>query len=322
MYFALAITGPTASGKTALSLKLAEALSLEIVSLDSMQIYKGMDIGTAKATREERQRVQHHLIDIVEPNTPFSAEDYKAYALEVVREINGRGSVPLFVGGTGLYLDTLLRNSTEAPKSDPVWFEERLLKIKSEEDKELLWHKLNSCDPISAEKIHKNNVRRVLRALEIYEKTGKTKSYFDGQSRSGAPEIKIGHITLDVYNRDLLYSRIDKRVDEMIKDGLVSEVKRLVDCGYLGEETTAAQAIGYKEMLAYIRGESTEEEAVELIKLASRRYAKRQLTWFRAKEAERVYLDTPEGKRRDFEEIFAEIRRIAARFINENISCY
>ena len=320
MYFALALTGPTASGKTALSVKLAEALSLEIISLDSMQIYNGMDIGTAKVKQEEMLGVRHHLIDFLDPREQYSTENYRTDAMRAVEDITSRGSLALFVGGTGLYLDTLTRTSSLAPESDAEWFDKMLSGIKTDSDKEALWNKLYEVDREAAENIHKNNVRRVLRALEIYEKTGRTKTYFDNLSKKGRPDIKIGHITLDFHNRDNLYSRVDKRVDIMLKEGRVEEVRTLYENGSLSPDTTASQAIGYKEMLAYIKGEGTLSEAAELIKLSSRRYAKRQLTWFRAKDAVKVYLDRDNGEMRDFDEVFSEIRCIAMKMINDNIT--
>ena len=185
MIFALAITGPTASGKTALSLALAEKLGAEIISLDSMQIYKDMDIGTAKATADERSRVRHHMLDFLSPEESYSAEDYRADAMAVLRDIESRGKMPLFVGGTGLYMDTVIRGSEliSPPSSDEV--KERLLASSAtDEEREALWQRLCEVDPESAAKTHKNNVRRVVRALEIYELTGKTKTYFDNLTKA------------------------------------------------------------------------------------------------------------------------------------------
>ena len=263
MSFALAITGPTASGKTALSLALAERLGCEIISLDSMQIYKRMDIGTAKATREERARVPHHMIDFLSPEVSYSAEDYRADAMRVLKDIESREKLPLFVGGTGLYMDTIIRGSEicSPPSSDEL--KERLLaSAVTEEEREALWQRLYAVDPESAMKTHKNNVRRVVRALEIYELTGKTKTYFDVLSRTATPDVKVGMITLDFHNRDNLYARVDLRVDEMIKEGLLDEVKSLYTEGLLEKGTTAAQAIGYKEFLSYLKGECTLDETL------------------------------------------------------------
>lgn len=312
MLFSIAITGPTASGKTALSLSLAEELKAEIVSCDSMQIYRYMNIGTAKATAEEQGRVKHHLIDFLEPDRDYSVESYREDAMRVAREISERGKTPLFVGGTGLYIDSLSRGcAMEAPESDPEYRERILKKIQSEEDIDALWQRLREIDPESAEKIHKNNVKRVIRAIEIYEKTGKPKSLLDRESKRESSEIFVGMITLDFHNRDTLYERVDRRVDMMIEEGLVEEVKELLSRGYL-KDGTASQAIGYKELVAYIEGKCTLSEAAEEIKLASRRYAKRQLTWFRHETgAKTLYMDTEDGKMRRLEDIMLDARQYA-----------
>ena len=312
MIFALAITGPTASGKTALSIGLAKRLNAEIISCDSMQIYRGMDIGTAKATAEERAEVQHHLIDFLPPTESYSVEEYRASAISVARELTERGKTPLFVGGTGLYIDSVGRcNAQDAPESDPEYRDKILEELKTDEDITALWERLRTVDPESAEKIHKNNVRRVIRALEIYEKTGKPKSQLDRESLMGEREVFVGMLTLDFHNRELLYDRVDKRVDIMMEEGLLDEVKSLYSRGLLSSGTAAA-AIGYKELVEHLEGRCSISEAVEAIKLASRRYAKRQLTWFRhEKDAAVIYADTTDGKMRDSEDILREALRVA-----------
>ena len=289
MIHAIAITGPTASGKTALGIALARELSGEIISCDSMQIYKEMSIGTAKPTETEREEVAHHLIDFLSPDISYSAENYRADAITVAKDIILRGRLPIFVGGTGLYIDTVARAAQEAPPSDPK-LRERIL-ISFEGDADRLWQRLYEVDPVSAEKTHKNNSKRVLRALEIYEMTGKPKSYFDDLSLRTEPPIRISIITLDFHNRDLLYRRIDERVDKMLAEGLIEETRSLYERGYLAPDKTAAQAIGYKELVGYIEGKTSLDIAVGELKLASRRYAKRQLTWFRRENAYRLYLD-------------------------------
>ena len=307
MIFALAITGPTASGKTALSLGLAEELSAEIISCDSMQIYKGMDIGTAKATAEERARVPHHLIDFLSPTESYSVEEYRTSAIACAREITERGNLPLFVGGTGLYIDAVGRcNAQDAPESDPEYRERILAQIKTDEDVTALWERLNTVDPESAKKIHKNNIRRVIRALEIYDKVGRTKSELDRESLVGDRAVFVGMITIDFLDRELLYKRIDKRVDMMMDEGLLSEVDSLYRAGLLSSGT-ASMAIGYKELVDYLEGRCSIEEAIENLKLASRRYAKRQLTWFRHEGGAKViYADTPEGGLKEAEEMLRE----------------
>ena len=307
MIFALAITGPTASGKTALSLGVAKRLSAEIISCDSMQIYKEMDIGTAKATVAERALVPHHMIDFLSPTESYSVEEYRAGAIACAREITGRGKLPLFVGGTGLYIDSVGRcNAQDAPESDPEYRERILAELKSEEDVTVLWERLREVDPESAEKIHKNNVRRVIRALEIYDKTGKPKSQLDRESLIGEREVFVGMITIDFLDRELLYRRIDKRVDIMIEEGLLSEVESLYRRGLISSGTASA-AIGYKEIIEYLDDRCSLEEAVELLKLNSRRYAKRQLTWFRhEREARIIYADKPDGSMKSADEMIEE----------------
>lgn len=319
MIFALAITGPTASGKTALSIELAKRLSGEIISCDSMQIYREMSIGTAKPTEEERAIVAHHLIDFLSPLESFSAERYRECALEAAKDISSRGKLPVFVGGTGLYIDSVMRSSVaESPESDPEYRKRLLDTVKSEEDALVLWERLRSVDAESAEKIHRNNVKRVIRALEIYEKTGKSKSEFDRKSKSLSSEISVGMITLDFHDRENLYRRADQRVDIMLKEGLLEEVISLYNRGLL-DGATASQAIGYKELLTYVRGEKTLEEATEDLKTATRRYAKRQLTWFRRyPDALRLYPDTEDGVMKRGNDIFSEAMTAAERLINEN----
>ena len=313
---ALALTGPTASGKTALGIALARELSGEIISCDSMQIYREMSIGTAKPTEAERAAVPHHMIDFLSPDVSYSADSYRAHATRVAEEIASRGRIPIFVGGTGLYIDTVARAAQEAPPSDPALRESILASVEGDADR--LWQRLFEVDPVSAEKTHKNNSKRVLRALEIYEATGKPKSYFDELSQKAEPPVRISMITLDFHNRDLLYRRIDERVDAMLAEGLLEETRMLYDKGYLASDKTAAQAIGYKELLGYIGGRATLCEAIDELKLASRRYAKRQLTWFRRESAYRLYLDTEEGVMRERSCVCAELFDAARKMLAEN----
>lgn len=310
MIKAIALVGPTASGKTALSLSLAEALCAEIISCDSMQIYKDMNIGTAKASEEERRRVPHHLIDFLPPSEAYSAERYRTDAARLIKDISERGRLPMLVGGTGLYLSTLTRADNSAvPESDTAYREKLLQQIKTPEDAHALWERLKKVDPESAEKTHENNVRRVIRALEIYEKTGKTKTYFDTLSKQNK-EFDIKVAALDFHERENLYKRIDRRVDEMMSQGLLCEVKSLYESGRLPKNCTAAQAIGYKELIAHLEGNISLNEATELIKLSSRRYAKRQLTWFRHTECETLMLDTEDGRVKSFDEVYGELLKI------------
>ena len=308
MIKALAIVGPTASGKTALSLAVAEKLGCKIISCDSMQIYREMDIGTAKATAEEQSRAEHYLIDFLDPRESFSVERYRKMATDAAKEISASGAIPLFVGGTGLYIDSLMRlENTGAPESSEEYREEMMKIAESDGGIDALWERLRDVDPDSAEKIHKNNVKRVIRALEIYDTTGKTKTWFDAQTKEKNPDLDIKMLTLDFHNRDLLYSRVDLRVDQMMEEGLLSEVKSLWERGMLVPETTAAQAIGYKEIVEYLEGECSLSGAVEKIKLSSRRYAKRQLTWFRhERDAATLYVDDESGKMKSAEDLLSE----------------
>lgn len=318
MIFSLAITGPTASGKTALSLALSEALCAEIISCDSMQIYRGMDIGTAKATDAERAIAPHHLIDFLSPTENYSVESYRTAAIDCAREITGRGKLPLFVGGTGLYIDSVARPAPQsAPESDPAYRERILSSIKDDADITALWERLLAVDPESAEKIHKNNVKRVIRALEIYDSTGIPKSRLDRESLEADSEVFVGMITIDFHNRDLLYERVDKRVDIMMADGLLDEVRGLYGAGLLSGGT-ASQAIGYKELVEYLEGKVTLDEAVEKIKLSSRRYAKRQLTWFRhERDARIIYADSEDGGLRSAEDMIREALAVAEELRSE-----
>ncbi len=279
---AIAIVGPTASGKTALSLALGEALPSEIVCCDSMQIYRGMDIGTAKPTAEERARLPHHMVDFLSPDTPYSAADYAEDAMRALSGILSRGRVPILVGGTGLYLEALRTGRHEGLPPVPAALREELMKRAGEEGAEALYRELASVDPASSAAIHPNNVKRVLRALEIYYTTGRKKSELDAERAGGSPRVSLLVFGLFPTDRTVLHDRIDRRVDAMVGEGLRREVEALLAAGYLGESTTAGAAIGYKEYAEAIRGEISEEEAIRRIKVATHRYARRQLTWFRA----------------------------------------
>ncbi len=315
MIKALALTGPTASGKTAISIETAKRLGCEIISLDSMQIYKGMDIGTAKATPEERAAVPHHMLDFLDPDAAYSAQHYREDALAVAEQIMSRGNIPMFVGGTGLYMDTLMRGGQDlVPESSPEYRAPLMRLAESEQGIDELYERLKVVDPESAETMHKNNVKRVVRALEIYDMTGKPKSYFDKLSRAAAPDIEVGMITLDFHNRDNLYRRIDERVDAMLAAGLVDETRALLARGF-DKSRTASSAIGYKELFGFIRGEESLAEATERLKCASRRYAKRQLTWFRHNaDAYRIYLDNEDSSMRSTEDVISEAEHAAREF--------
>ncbi len=277
----IAVCGPTASGKTSFAIRLAQMLGGEVVSMDSMQIYKRMSIGTAAPTETEMMGVPHHMIGIVGPEEAFSCADYTVRAEACIREIIARGKMPILCGGTGLYLDSLLRVSafSEAEGSEEI--RARLQKAADDEGNESLHARLAEVDPDSADAIHPNNVRRVIRALEIYESTGITKTEWDRRSLLMEPKYDAGIVVLDFHNRETLYSRIDRRVDVMLADGLEDEARALYEEGLIDGRYVAAQAIGYKEFIPYFRGECTLAEAADQVRLSTRRYAKRQLTWFR-----------------------------------------
>jgi len=271
----IAVAGPTASGKSALALQLCRQLNGEILSCDSMQIYRGMDIGTAKPTREEMAEIPHHLIDILDPDQSFSAAEYQVLAEAAAEDILARGKMPVFCGGTGLYLDAVITGNAFSDGDVDAELRRQL----TEMDPAALYRRLQEIDPQSAAAIHPNNHKRVVRAMEIYETTGMTKTEWDARSRTAPPAYRGKVLVLDHTDRDELYRRINERVDRMMADGLAEEVRSL----HLPPDSTAAQAIGYKELIACFQGKMTMEEAVEKIKTATRNYAKRQLTWFRRK---------------------------------------
>lgn len=319
MIRALAITGPTASGKTSLSLKVANELGCEIISCDSMQIYKGLDIGTAKATESERSLVRHHLIDFLSPSESYSVERYREEAIAAAKDITARGLIPLFVGGTGLYIDSVVR---PLANESPIGSDEIRCALtergSTDEGRQGLYEYLLKVDPITAEKTHKNNLKRVVRALEIYEMTGKPKSYFDGLTLAAASEISLKMITLDFHERENLYKRVDLRARQMINDGLLDEAKMLYEMPELS--STARQAIGYKELFSYFDGERELDECIEDIKLASRRYAKRQLTWFRREEnAVRIYVDGEDGTMKAAECLEEEVLECAKQLLTDKM---
>ncbi len=245
-----------------------------------MQIYRGMDIGTAKPTKAEMEDIPHHMIDIAEPSENFSAADYALLAKNAVTDIISRGKLPIFCGGTGLYLDSVLTANEYANTETDPEIRKKLLLEAENLGKEALWERLKSVDPESAAASHPNNVKRVVRALEIYMTSGITKTEWDSRSRLNPSPFDSVIIALD-RPREELYSRIDKRVELMLEAGLEEEVRSLIDSGRLPPSSTAAQAIGYKEFIDYFEGKATLDEVSELIKQATRRYAKRQITWFK-----------------------------------------
>ncbi len=296
----IAIVGPTASGKTRLSVQLAEHLDAEIVSFDSMQVYRGMDIGTAKPTLEERRGIVHHMMDVAEPSEDYSVSRYVNQADAVVQEILARGKSVILVGGTGLYVDSLVAGREFAPFPQ-TGLREELTKIAEEQGISVLVERLRAVDPEAAESIHPSNQKRVIRALEVYLETGKTITEHNRETQTRPPKYAPVWIGLDYVNRAALYARIDKRVEEMFAQGLLDEVRRLLDSG-IPASATAMQAIGYKEAVAHLRGEASAAEAVAAIQLATRHYAKRQRTWFRRNEKVH-WLELEDSP--DFDEVFS-----------------
>ncbi|MBQ7700503.1 MAG: tRNA (adenosine(37)-N6)-dimethylallyltransferase MiaA [Clostridia bacterium] len=271
------IGGPTASGKSGLALKLAQEFDGEIISSDSMQIYKRLDIGTAKPTAQEQALVRHHLVDTVEPWKNYSAADFVRDAKAAINDVISRGKLPVVCGGTGLYIEALIHPTDYSSETDA---DEELRAKLLQKDAHTLWCELRQIDPEAAEKTHENNKKRVVRALEIYYKTGKTKTETDKEQKKYDSEYDVLLLLTGSCDREVLYERINRRVDEMINTGLVEETRNLLKNGDLRPGTTAYQAIGYKEIFPYINGESTLTECTEKLKQATRNYAKRQLTWF------------------------------------------
>ena len=279
----IVVAGPTASGKTATSIVLAEEYGGEIVSADSMQVYRGMDIGTAKATADEQSRCPHHMLDVAEPEENYSVSLYVQSAQKVCDDIISRGKLPIVVGGTGLYIDSLLRGGDFAPIEEDKALRHELETEYDSLGGEVMLQKLSAFDPERAAKLNAGDKRRIVRAIEIYMLSGKTATEHDIDSRSRPPRYDAAYMVLNFRERQRLYDRIDLRVDMMVKEGLFDEVRGLLDRG-IDPNCTAMQAIGYKEAAMALRGEIGFDEAAELIKQGSRRYAKRQLTWFRRRE--------------------------------------
>ena len=299
----IVICGPTASGKTALSIELAKKINGEIVSCDSMQIYKEMDIGTAKPTKEEMQEIPHYMINTIFPNERYSVADYKKDAKKAIREIIKKGKVPIIVGGTGLYVDSLIYE-IEYPdiKFDEKYRQELEEQVRKD-GLEKLYNKAKKIDPEAMLKISSNDKKRILRVLEIYKATGKTKTEQERKSREKEPEFDYLVYGLNM-PREKLYERINLRVDIMIKQGLIKEVEEIYK--KYNEFPTAMQGLGYKEVVEYLEGHLTKEEMIEKIKQETRRYAKRQMTWFR-KNKQTIWLDTENTKQNNLQIILEDL---------------
>lgn len=283
----IVICGPTASGKTALSIELAKKINGEIVSADSMQIYKDMNIGSAKVTAEEMQGIKHYLIDCVYPNERYSVANYKQDAKKAIEEIISKGKTPIVVGGTGLYIDALIYEIEYKDIRINEEYRKQLEAIKENEGIEVLYKKALEIDPKAMEKISPNDYKRITRILEIYNATGKNKTEQEAESRLNEVPYNYKVFAID-YDREKLYERINKRVDIMIEKGLIDEVKSLLE--KYSEFPTSMQGLGYKEVKGYLEGNLSKVEMIEKIKQESRRYAKRQFTWFR-KNKETIWIN-------------------------------
>ena len=298
----IAIVGPTASGKTDLAIELAEKINGEIISCDSMQIYKEMDIGTAKPTEEEQKRIKHYLIDVVSPEERFSVSDYQKQAEQAIEKVLSKNKVPIIVGGTGLYANSLIYGIKFLDIKFDANYRRKLEERTEKEGLEKLYNEAKQIDEEAMKTISINDKKRILRVLEIYKQTGKTKTEQDILSR--IQEVKYDYKVFGInMDRQLLYNRINLRVDKMIENGLIEEVQDIYK--KYNSFPTALQAIGYKEVVEYLKKEITKEEMIEKIKMESRRYAKRQLTWFR-KNKEIIWLDGLEDKQNNIEIILEE----------------
>ena len=282
------LTGPTAVGKSELSLSLAKAIDGEIISADSMQVYRGMDVGSAKLMPSEQQGVPHHLLDILDPEEEFNVVLFQRLAAQAVRDICQRGHIPIVTGGTGFYIQALLYDIDFTEHDEDTSFRSGLEDLAAKEGADVLYQRLLAVDPKACETIHKNNVKRVIRALEFYEKTGQRISEHNESQRQNQSPYRFAYFVLND-ERSALYSRIDRRVDQMLENGLEAEVRRLAAQGCT-KDLVSLQGLGYKEMLAYLNGELSLEEAVYIIKRDTRHFAKRQLTWFR-RERDVIWLE-------------------------------
>lgn len=301
------LTGPTAVGKTKLSIALAKAVNGEIISADSMQVYKRMTIGTAKILRSEMQGVPHHLIDILEPSEEFNVVLFAKLAKQAMEQCWSKGKIPILVGGTGFYIQAVLYDIDFTENDDDKSYREELERMAEEQGAEVLHEKLKLVDAKAAEEIHPNNVKRVIRALEFYEKSGgqKISEHNEEQKQKESP-YNFAYFVLND-DRAKVYERIDQRVDIMLEQGLVEEVKSLLEEG-ISPATVSMQGLGYKEIVAYLKGECTLEEAVYILKRDTRHFAKRQITWFK-REEDVIWLNRPEFDQSE-EKILAEMLKI------------
>ncbi len=308
----IVLTGPTAVGKTELSIKLAGAIGGEIISADSMQVYKYMDIGTAKISTAEMGQIPHYLIDILEPEEEFNVVKFKEYAGKCMEEIYAKGKIPIIVGGTGFYIQAVLYGIDFKENGEDTAYRQQLEELYKKEGSEYLHAKLAQIDPSSAQAIHPNNVKRVIRALEYYDQTGSRISEHNEEQRKNESPYNFCYIVLN-NDREVLYERINRRVDLMMEAGLVQEVKQLLERGLSGD-MVSMQGLGYKEIVRYLLGECSLEEAVYTIKRDTRHFAKRQLTWFK-REKEVTWI-----QKNDFDDEESKIlKAILEELNNKNI---
>ena len=305
MHNIICIAGPTASGKTALAVKLAKAINGEVISCDSMQVYRRMDIGTAKPTEEEMEGIPHHMLSVAEPWEDFSVSRYCQMATPILEDILARGKAAIIAGGTGLYMDALIRGNTFAPYP-ATGRRQELEALAQAHGIEAVIEKLRQVDPDSAQRLHPSDQKRIIRAMEVYLETGITITEHNRLTQLQPPKFTAAWFALQDENRAQLYSRIDSRVDKMLDAGLMEEIRGLLTEG-IPKKSTALQAIGYKEFIAHLDGEISLEEAADQVKQASRHYAKRQLTWFR-KNGQIHWLTRQKGQ--NTEEILQTLRQL------------
>lgn len=284
----IVLTGPTAVGKTSLSISLAKAVNGEIISADSMQVYRKMDIGSAKIRKEEMQGVKHYLIDVLDPEEEFHIVKFQQMAKQAMDQIYSKGKVPILVGGTGFYIQAVTRDIDFTEAEQENRYRSELEQMAEEKGAEYLHEMLRNVDPVSADTIHANNIKRVIRALEFYHQNGTTISAHNEEQKKQVSPYNLAYFVLNA-PRNILYDRIDKRVDQMLADGLIREVEELKEAG-CHRGMVSMQGLGYKEILAYLEGEYPLEEAVRVLKRDTRHFAKRQLTWFR-RESDVIWLD-------------------------------
>ena len=288
----IVIAGPTASGKTSLGIAVCKKFGGEVISADSMQIYKGMDIATAKPTKEETDGITHHLIDIIDPEERFSVAQFKRLAEEIIKDITSRGKIPVIVGGTGLYIDNLVENIELTDSEVDLELRAKLMAKAESDGIDTLIDELKAIDPEYVASLKEINTKRIVRALELWHTSGITVTEQNRRSRLNESPYRACYLCLDAHDREIIYNRINTRVDKMVDDGLLSEAEQFLQ----SKGMTSAQAIGYKELDPYFNGEKTLQEALDSLKQGTRRYAKRQLTWFRRKEnATHLYIDEYES---------------------------